>query len=96
MSERVAIVVGAGGELGRSTAVALASAGYTVVGVDRNSKGLEELPDGIRREVGDGTDPAARAWRPTASARRRSVTSSASSTWSCARRASGSTRSRRS
>ena len=59
MSERVAIVVGAGGELGRATAVALAGAGYTVVGVDRNEQGLKELPDGIRREVGDGTDPAA-------------------------------------
>ena len=57
--ERVAIVVGAGGELGRATAKALAAAGYTVVGVDRNEQGLKELPDGIRREVGDATDPAA-------------------------------------
>ncbi len=52
MSERVAIVVGAGGELGRATAQALAATGYTVVGVDRNEEGLKELPDGIRREVG--------------------------------------------
>jgi 3-oxoacyl-[acyl-carrier protein] reductase len=59
MSERVAIVVGAGGELGQATAVVLANAGYTVVGVDRNERGLKELPDGIRREVGDATDPAA-------------------------------------
>jgi 3-oxoacyl-[acyl-carrier protein] reductase len=59
MSERVAIVVGAGGELGRATAVVLANAGYTVVGVDRNEQGLKELPDGMRREVGDATDPAA-------------------------------------
>jgi NAD(P)-dependent dehydrogenase (short-subunit alcohol dehydrogenase family) len=59
MNERVAIVVGAGGELGRATAVALAGAGYTVVGVDRSEPGLGELPEGIRREVGDGTDPAA-------------------------------------
>jgi NAD(P)-dependent dehydrogenase (short-subunit alcohol dehydrogenase family) len=58
MSERVAIVVGAGGELGRATAAALAAAGYTVVGVDRNAQGLKELPDGIRREVGDAADPA--------------------------------------
>jgi 3-oxoacyl-[acyl-carrier protein] reductase len=57
MSERVAIVVGAGGELGRATAEALAGAGYTVVGVDRNEHGLKELPEGIRREVGDATDP---------------------------------------
>ena len=33
--------------------------GYTVVGIDRNEQGLKELPDGIRREVGDATDPAA-------------------------------------
>jgi nucleoside-diphosphate-sugar epimerase len=33
MSERVAIVVGAGGELGRATAEVLAKAGYTVVEV---------------------------------------------------------------
>ena len=59
MSGRVAIVVGAGGELGRATAVVLANAGYTVVGVDRNERGLKELPDGVRREVGDATEPAA-------------------------------------
>jgi NAD(P)-dependent dehydrogenase (short-subunit alcohol dehydrogenase family) len=173
MSERVAIVVGAGGE---ATAEVLAGTGYTVVGIDRNEQGLKELPDGIRREVGDATDPAAAksvidriaaeagppevlvntigmfrlgeavaatpedlkvlmdvnlgaalwlsqavepymrqrarapsctcrparpptrplAWRPTASARRLSATSSAFSTWSCARTASGSTRSRHS
>ena len=58
-SDRVAIVVGAGGEVGRATAQALAAAGYTVVGVDRNEQGLKELSDGIRRVVGDGTDPAA-------------------------------------
>jgi NAD(P)-dependent dehydrogenase (short-subunit alcohol dehydrogenase family) len=57
ISERVAIVVGAGGELGRATAEALAGSGYTVVGVDRNAQGLKELSDGIRREVGDATDP---------------------------------------
>src|SRR5258708_40076034 len=57
MSERVAIVVGAGGELGRATAEALAGAGYTVVGGDRNEQGLKELPGGIRREVGDAADP---------------------------------------
>ena len=42
MSERIAIVVGAGGELGRATAQALAGAGYTVVGVDRSEEGLKE------------------------------------------------------
>jgi NAD(P)-dependent dehydrogenase (short-subunit alcohol dehydrogenase family) len=59
MSERIAIVVGAGGELGRATAKALAAAGFTVVGVDRNEEGLKQLPDGIRREAGDAVDPAA-------------------------------------
>ena len=59
MSERVAIVVGAGGELGRATTEKLAAAGFTVVGVDRSEEGLKELPDGIRREVADPTDPAA-------------------------------------
>jgi NAD(P)-dependent dehydrogenase (short-subunit alcohol dehydrogenase family) len=58
MSARVAIVVGAGGELGRTTAQKLAAAGFTVVGIDRNEEALKELPDGIRYEVGDPTDPA--------------------------------------
>jgi len=59
MSERVAIVAGAGGELGRATAEKLAAAGFTVVGVDRSDEGLQELPDGIRREAANPTDPAA-------------------------------------
>jgi NAD(P)-dependent dehydrogenase (short-subunit alcohol dehydrogenase family) len=59
MSKRVAIVVGAGGQLGRATAGALAGAGYSVTGVDRSEQGLAELPAGIRREPGDATDPAA-------------------------------------
>jgi NAD(P)-dependent dehydrogenase (short-subunit alcohol dehydrogenase family) len=58
MSERVAIVVGAGGELGRTTAQTLAAAGFTVVGIDRSEEGLKELPDGIGYRVGDPTDPA--------------------------------------
>lgn len=58
MNERVAIVVGAGGELGAATAKTLAASGFMVVGVDRNEAGLKELPEGIRREVGDPTDPA--------------------------------------
>jgi NAD(P)-dependent dehydrogenase (short-subunit alcohol dehydrogenase family) len=44
MSERVAIVVGAGGELGRAAAEKLAAAGFTVVGTDRSEMGLKELP----------------------------------------------------
>ena len=49
MSDRVAIVAGAGGPLGRAAAVKLAAAGYTVVGIDRNEDGLRELPDGIHQ-----------------------------------------------
>jgi len=57
MNARVAIVVGAGGELGRAAAEKLAGE-FTVVGVDRTESGLTELSDGIRSEVGDATDPA--------------------------------------
>jgi NAD(P)-dependent dehydrogenase (short-subunit alcohol dehydrogenase family) len=53
---RVAIVVGAAGELGRATAVTLAHRGMTVVAVDRSEAGLEGLPEGIAREVTDATD----------------------------------------
>ena len=59
MSARVAIVAGAGGGLGHATAVALAAGGLTVVAVDRSERGLGDLPDDIRREVADATDPAA-------------------------------------
>ena len=54
----MAIVVGAGGPLGRATAAAIAADGLTVVGVDRNEHGLSELPEGVGREVADATDPA--------------------------------------
>jgi NAD(P)-dependent dehydrogenase (short-subunit alcohol dehydrogenase family) len=59
MSTRIAIVAGAGSGLGQATARALHAAGLTVVAVDRNEAGLEELVDGIHREVADVTDPAA-------------------------------------
>jgi NAD(P)-dependent dehydrogenase (short-subunit alcohol dehydrogenase family) len=59
MSERVAIVAGAGGELGRAVAEKLAAAGLTVAGVDRSEETLKELPDGIRRMTADPADPAA-------------------------------------
>ena len=42
MSERVAILAGAGGELGRATALKLAAAGFTVVGIDRSEAGLNK------------------------------------------------------
>src|ERR1700748_3045471 len=59
MSEQVAIVTGAGGELGRATAEKLTAAGFTVAGIDRNEQGLKELPDGIRSETAASADPAA-------------------------------------
>jgi NAD(P)-dependent dehydrogenase (short-subunit alcohol dehydrogenase family) len=58
-NERVAIVVGVGGELGRSTAEKLMAAGFTVAGVDRTEEALKALPEGIAGEVADATDPAA-------------------------------------
>jgi NAD(P)-dependent dehydrogenase (short-subunit alcohol dehydrogenase family) len=58
-TERVAIVVGAAGELGRATAVKLADIGMTVVAVDRDEPGLAALPGDIARELADATDPDA-------------------------------------
>lgn len=58
MSAGIAIVVGAGSGLGQVTAQTLQGKGLTVVAVDRNELGLRELPDGIRLEVADATDPA--------------------------------------
>jgi NAD(P)-dependent dehydrogenase (short-subunit alcohol dehydrogenase family) len=57
MSERVAIVAGAGGELGRATVRKLAATGFTVVGADRSEAALTELPDGVHHVAGDPTDP---------------------------------------
>jgi NAD(P)-dependent dehydrogenase (short-subunit alcohol dehydrogenase family) len=54
---RVAILAGAGGDLCRVTAQKLAAVGFTVVGIDRNEDGLKQLPEGIRYEVGDPSDP---------------------------------------
>jgi NAD(P)-dependent dehydrogenase (short-subunit alcohol dehydrogenase family) len=58
MSAHVAVVAGAGGALGQATALTLAADGLTVVAVDRNEAGLRQLPDKVRREVADTTDPA--------------------------------------
>jgi NAD(P)-dependent dehydrogenase (short-subunit alcohol dehydrogenase family) len=59
MSAHVAIVAGAGGALGHATTVTLAASGLTVVAVDRNEHALRDLPDSVRRETADTTDPAA-------------------------------------
>jgi NAD(P)-dependent dehydrogenase (short-subunit alcohol dehydrogenase family) len=58
---RVAIVVGAAGELGRATVSALVDRGMTVVAVDRSESGMDALPDGIARQVVDATDPSSAA-----------------------------------
>jgi NAD(P)-dependent dehydrogenase (short-subunit alcohol dehydrogenase family) len=55
--ERVAVVVGAGGGVGRATALKFAARGLRVVAVDRNETGMKELPRGIDPEVVDATDP---------------------------------------
>jgi NAD(P)-dependent dehydrogenase (short-subunit alcohol dehydrogenase family) len=61
MSAQVAIVAGAGGVLGSATTAKLAADGFTVVAVDRNEDALSGLPEGVRRELADTTDPAAAA-----------------------------------
>lgn len=58
MDARIAIVTGAGGALGRATSMTLADNGFTVVAIDRNKHALTELPDSIRSEVADTSDPA--------------------------------------
>jgi NAD(P)-dependent dehydrogenase (short-subunit alcohol dehydrogenase family) len=59
MGKRVAIVAGAGGELGRAVAEKLTAAGFTVAGIDRSEEALKQLPDGIWHETADPADPAA-------------------------------------
>lgn len=61
MNAKVAIIAGGGGPTGRATAAVLAASGLSVVAVDRSDKGLQDLPDGVRGEVADTTDPAAAA-----------------------------------
>jgi NAD(P)-dependent dehydrogenase (short-subunit alcohol dehydrogenase family) len=59
MNPPIAIVAGAGGELGGAVVVNLVGSGYAVVAVDRNEDKLGELPDGVHREAVDATNPAA-------------------------------------
>jgi NAD(P)-dependent dehydrogenase (short-subunit alcohol dehydrogenase family) len=58
VSAQVAIVAGGGGGLGQATTATLAAGGLKVVAVDRSEHALRELPDSVRREVADTTDPA--------------------------------------
>ncbi|MFB7719074.1 SDR family NAD(P)-dependent oxidoreductase [Nocardia sp. NPDC056100] len=59
MSEHVALVVGAGGPLGRAVVDKLLAVGYRVAGADRNADGLAALPTQVARIVGDAADPEA-------------------------------------
>ena len=52
------IVAGAAGALGHATTMTLSARGATVVAVDRNESGMQDLPANVRREVADPTDPA--------------------------------------
>jgi NAD(P)-dependent dehydrogenase (short-subunit alcohol dehydrogenase family) len=54
----VALVVGAGGGLGRAVALSLVDSGTTVVAIDRNRAALDSLPHIVRREIADVTDSA--------------------------------------
>jgi NAD(P)-dependent dehydrogenase (short-subunit alcohol dehydrogenase family) len=54
---RVAVVVGAGGGVGRATALKFVAQGMRVVAVDRNESGLRQLPREVDLEVVDATDP---------------------------------------
>jgi NAD(P)-dependent dehydrogenase (short-subunit alcohol dehydrogenase family) len=57
MSAPIAVVAGGGGELGHATAVTLSAEGFSVVAIDRSADNLDTLPDDIRREVADVSDP---------------------------------------
>ena len=58
MTAKTAIVAGAG-PLGRAITLALTGSGLAVAAVDRSRQVLDDLPDGVHREVADSTDPAA-------------------------------------
>jgi NAD(P)-dependent dehydrogenase (short-subunit alcohol dehydrogenase family) len=57
--QRLAVVAGAGGELGRAITRKLVDTGVSVVGVDRNEERLTGIADGVAREVADLSDPGA-------------------------------------
>ena len=67
MSAKVAVVAGGGGALGHATTAALAASGLTVVAVDRTEHALRDLPDAVRPEVADTTDPPQRKASSTGS-----------------------------
>lgn len=61
MSPQIAIVAGAGGELGRAVVVSLVGSGHTVVALDRSEDKLDRLPQGVHRESADASDPTVAA-----------------------------------
>jgi NAD(P)-dependent dehydrogenase (short-subunit alcohol dehydrogenase family) len=56
-NQRIAAVVGAGGELGHAVVVNLVGSGFVVVAVDRDADKLDEFPKEVHREVADAADP---------------------------------------
>jgi NAD(P)-dependent dehydrogenase (short-subunit alcohol dehydrogenase family) len=54
---QVAVVVGAGGGVGRATALTLTARGLRVIAIDRNETGLGELPHDVDVRVVDFVDP---------------------------------------
>ena len=60
MSEgTVAVVAGAGGELGHATVAVLAASGLRVAALDRNEQAMKDLGDAVRKEALDAGDPGA-------------------------------------
>ena len=58
MPNKTAIITGAASGMGHAMAIALSSAGFDVLAVDRNPKGLKTLPAPIRPFTADLADPS--------------------------------------
>jgi NAD(P)-dependent dehydrogenase (short-subunit alcohol dehydrogenase family) len=59
MPNKTAIVTGAASGMGHAMAIALISAGFDVLAVDRNTEGLKTLPSPVRSFTADLADPGA-------------------------------------